>query len=137
MRLRKAVRKGGVEMTIEHTGSSRQQNFSTRMVAEGVRDGWMVLQGDVLILKTFPEDLHYHIYRRPGMYCCHCDMELPNNTDIGQMHVATEHAGEPSPDSQNPSGYLVLNGYATTLDAHQHARYQAVPLGETRRQRER
>lgn len=53
---------------IEHTGLHAEQHFSVKLIAQGVTDGWMVIEGNQLTIKAVPEDLHYTIKRVPGQY---------------------------------------------------------------------
>lgn len=52
-----------------HTGTNPEQNFSTRLVAAGVEQGWVIVSGDQLMMKTDAEPLRYTVKRSPGYYC--------------------------------------------------------------------
>lgn len=117
-------------ITIRHTGTHATQHFSTRFVARGMEEGWLTIEGEMLVLATTPESLRYAIQREPGAYCCHCDQRLPGGGALAQAHVRSQHKGQVSPDMSNPSGYAVLNHYACVLDAEQHARWK-VPVNAT------
>lgn len=53
---------------IKHTGLHAEQHFSVKLIAQGVTDGWMVIDGNQLTIKAVPEDLRYTIVRVPGVY---------------------------------------------------------------------
>lgn len=116
---------------IEHTGIQEAQNFSTGLVIDALKAGWMELGKGKLILKAEPESLKYTILREPGRYCLHCQAKLPDdeNGELAQIHVLTEHPGAASPDPSNPAGYVKINAYECTLDPKQHAKYQAKKIG--------
>ncbi len=42
---------------------------------------------------------------------------------MARKHIAEHHAGVPSPDSSNPSGYIWLREFQLRLNAEQHAKY--------------
>jgi hypothetical protein len=83
-------------MEIKHTGQSPEQHFSTRLVAAGLAEGWLVIEGSTLTLKAQPQDLIYQIRRTPGTY----------------------------PIEGNPSGVETIHYYDCILDAAQHARFR-------------
>lgn len=116
---------------VKHTGASPEQNFSTRLVEQGVALGFMTLGKGKITLHAKPEDLTYKIVRSPGHYCCHCGawltdaaMLLGSGLTNGAQHVVDEHPGVPSPDAGNPSGYERINHYETILDTEQHNRFR-------------
>lgn len=55
-------------MELIHTGVDARQNFSVDLVAHGLTEGWIRLEGDVLHLHAVPEDLQYKVLRVPGKY---------------------------------------------------------------------
>lgn len=116
---------------VEHTGIQEAQNFSTGLVVDALKQGWMEIAKGKLILKADPEDLKYTILREPGRYCLHCQAKLPDDEkgELAQIHVLTEHRGLQSPDPSSPAGYIKINAYECTLDAGQHAKYQAKKPG--------
>lgn len=116
---------------VEHTGTHEAQNFSTGLVVEGLKQGWMEISKGKLILKTDPEDLKYTILREPGRYCLHCQAKLPDDEkgELAQIHVLAEHPGAASPDPSTPAGYIKINAYECTLDPKQHARFKALKPG--------
>lgn len=56
----------GVE--VQHTGHSRDQHFSDRLVLRGMQEGWIEMSKDRLILKGTNGTLHYTVLRGPGKY---------------------------------------------------------------------
>lgn len=85
--------------------ASVRQKFTPRKVFEGTAQGWMsVGQGKITVHTENQGDLVYRIEREPGIYCCHCGSQLPDQV-TARGHVSKEHAGEKSPDSNNPAGY--------------------------------
>jgi len=126
-------REGKVLLGVEviETGTHAEQHFSPDLVGKAIREGWIVLDGDVLTLKAYEqEDLKYKVLRQPGRYCLHCKAALPGVREdysgvAAREHVATEHPGNPSPSKEWPTGYEVLNYFECVLDAKQHAKYKA------------
>lgn len=118
-------------IVVEHTGIQEAQNFSTGLVVEALKAGWMELAKGKLILKAEPEDLKYTILREPGRYCLHCQAKLPDDEkgELAQIHVLTEHPGAASPDPSSPAGYIKINAYECMLDPKQHARFKAKKPG--------
>lgn len=113
-------------ISVGHTGTHAEQNFSVNFVADGMAQGWLSISGDTLTLHAVPEDLHYRILRRPGRYCLHCAAQLPDDEKglLARLHVSTEHPGIASPDPSNPAGYEKLNHFECVLDEKQHVRYR-------------
>lgn len=110
-------------VSVKHTGVSRAQNFSSKLVSTAVADGWMSLVKGQIVLHAREGDLTYKVLRSTGHYCCHCGERLPNESDA-RAHVAANHAGEKSPDKNNPSGYKLIDGYETELDEETHNRFR-------------
>jgi hypothetical protein len=121
---------------INHTGTKPEQNFSEGLVQAGITEGFATVSRGELVLHAEPEDLVYEIIRGPGHYCCHCGEPIPDanaflkdengeETDqtVGMLHVAEVHGGEKSPDPNNPSGYMRLNGYQCRLSDKLHKKY--------------
>lgn len=99
----------GVE--ILHAGP--RQNFSPRLVAAAIAEGWMVLSADRIMLKAQPHDVVYLIERAPGRYCCQCDQKLPDDLtgELARLHVASVHAGLASPHPNQPAGYRMATAF--------------------------
>jgi len=117
---------------IKHTGTSPEQNFSDRLVAAGLAEGWITLGKGKLVLHGKPEDLNYAVKRLPGYYCCHCRSALPDAGTIvapgvtaGMQHVADAHSEKESPDPGNPAGYCRINYFECVLDSAQHEKFRA------------
>lgn len=116
---------------LKHTGTHAEQNFSRRLVEGAVAEGWMTLSKGKIILHAKPEDLTYTIKRAPGHYCLHCNAKIESD-GLGaeaRQHVASQHAGEKSPDPAWPHGYLVTNAYECVLEEGQHRKFKARPMG--------
>lgn len=114
-------------VSLGHTGTDAHQNFSTRLVAAAVKEGWMKIgDGTEIVMGVYPETLFYKVLRKPGRYCLHCKEKLPDDERglFAQAHIAEKHAGVPSPDKSNPAGYEVLNGFECVLDEGQHKRFR-------------
>jgi len=114
-----------------HTGHSAEQNFKRQRVEEGVTDGWISLSQGKLILHAKPEDLVYSIKNSPGHYCLHCKSQIMSGADgaMSRLHVSTSHKDIASPDPQWPLGYRVTHAYECVLDAAQHEKFKALPIG--------
>lgn len=113
-------------VSVAHTGTHPEQNFSDRLVAGAVAEGWMSLSRGKIIVHAQPEDLVYTIKRGPGVYCCFTGKKLDGQVEA-RAHVAKNFAGKPSPDKSNPGGYEVLHAYECVLDADQHDKFMAKP----------
>jgi hypothetical protein len=93
-------------------GQSPNWNVSPNLLNSGLRDGWLSLKDGVLTLHSQNKgDVRFNVVRNPGYYCCHCGMHLEDSASARE-HVAEEHAGEESPDRNNPSGYELASYYA-------------------------
>ena len=91
-------------LRVLHAGP--RQNITPRIIGQGAEEGWLSMGGGTITLKTVDgqPDLVYRIVRAPGLYCCHCETRLPDQTGA-RAHVAEHHPAVPSPDANNPSGY--------------------------------
>lgn len=81
-------------LEVKHTGTTAEQHFSTRLVAAGLAEGWLSIDGQTLTLKSEPDDLVYTILRVPGKY----------------------------PSDREPAGYEIIHYYDCVLNAEQHDR---------------
>lgn len=97
---------------------------------------WPEVNSGKLILHAEPEDLVFAIKRGPGRYCLHCGERLHDETrsdltrgaklgDAARQHVAEKHAGKPSPDPTEPSGYKWYDHFLVTLAQGQHEMFKA------------
>ena len=84
-------------LEVKHTGIDAAQHFSTRLVAAGIAEGWLKIEGGHLLLNAKPEPLTYTIKRVPGRY----------------------------PNPKAPSGAEVINYYECELDPAQHKKFAA------------
>lgn len=116
-------------VSLANTGVHPEQNFSIDLVTEGLTNGLMLIDDDVLTLDCHPEPLRYNIKRRPGRYCLHCGEKLGDDTGgaLARLHVAEKHAGKTSPDASTPAGYVWLLHFECVLDAEQHEKYRVRP----------
>ena len=135
MYLKRIYKDGQLDyLSLAHTGTHPEQNFSIKLVTEYLSSGLMQMLGNDLTLHCYPEPLFYRINRRPGAYCLHCGAQLPieNRGALARLHVAEKHAGRPSPVPGEPAGYVVLNHFECVLDAGQHEKYRLRPEHKAR-----
>lgn len=121
----KRIHEGGkcVGVRVLHTGTSREQNFSTRLVFQAAAEGWLTIAGDVLTIAAQNAKLVYKVTARPGYYCVHDGEPMPDAA-TARMYVAQKFAGVPSPDPGNPAGYGLRNHFECVLDPVQHDRFR-------------
>lgn len=133
MMLRKQYDKAGkcTHVTVKHTGSSPEQNFSHRVVEDGVADGWIAVSPSQLVIKTDGEPLRYALKRTPGYYCLSTGERIP----VSAMAWASPRRGELasreardwlSKAGKAPTDYEVTNAYECVLAPEQHDRFRAV-----------
>ena len=113
-------------ISLANTGTTANQNFSTKFVTECLGKGIMEIVDTDLIFRVHPEDLIYTIKRTPGRYCLHCGEKLPDDAggQLARLHIAQKHAGVPSPSEQDLSGYVALNHFECVLDSKQHEKFR-------------
>ena len=87
------------------------QDFSEGFVKNALAEGWLSIGRGVITIEAEPVPVQYRIVRGPGHYCCHCGQKLEGQVEA-RAHVAELHAGESSPDPQNPSGYADATFYS-------------------------
>lgn len=118
-------------VTVKHTGTSPEQNFSHRLVENGVADGWIEMGGSSLVIKTDGEPLRYEIKRTPGYYCSSTGERIP----VSAMAWASQRRGELASREamfwlakagKAPTDYEVTNAYECVLAREQHDRFRAV-----------
>ena len=109
-------------ISLAHTGVSPEQNFSTQLVTNMLKDGIMEIDGSALVFHVYPEDLTYTIKRAPGRYCLHCGEKLPDDAsgELARLHVAQAHAKE----EPKGAGYEAINYFECVLDDEQHEKYK-------------
>lgn len=112
-----------VGVSVKHTGVSREQNFGMKMVSRAINEGWMSVSKGRLTIHAKEGALHYEIKRTSGYYCCHCGERLAAGE--GLAHIEAKHKGVKSPDANNPSGYRMVDGYETVLEAEMHEKLKA------------
>jgi hypothetical protein len=134
MRLKRRYDKGRVtHMQVQHTGLSPRQNFSDKLVEQGVDQGWIALDGRLLTLLAEPESLRYTVLRRPGYYC-RSTGELIPLSERAMRRLAVRQLDAPRAEALAwlASGGLAADDYEVTLayecelDAEQHSRFRAV-----------
>lgn len=118
-------------VAVKHTGTSQAQNFSHRLVENGVADGWIEVGPSHLVIKTDGEPLRYALKRTPGYYCLSTGERIP----VSAMAWASPRRGElASREARDwlqqagkaPTDYEVTNAYECTLALEQHHRFRAV-----------
>jgi hypothetical protein len=137
-------------VSVVHTGTAPEQNFSGRLVDAGLADGWLAISGTKLTIKTDAGPLVYTIVHPPGYYCCHDGKPITLSQrarderlrDPTHAKLAASEAraylekngflGKPSPDPQNPAGYRVADHYECKLDAEQHAKFNVQAMKASR-----
>lgn len=79
MKLKRQLDEHGkcTHMLIKHTGVDAEQNFSLRLVEQGLVEGWAFISGTKLTIKAQPEDLIYTLKRTPGYYCISSGERIP------------------------------------------------------------
>lgn len=112
-----------------------RQVFSEKILMRGMMEGWLRVDGDRIILKSYPKETIYQIKRRPGIYCLH-NMERQPSQEAARAHILTTHCGYgqdelpaddekltrkfwemlkaknyKSPVEDSPAGYCQVNGY--------------------------
>lgn len=99
-------------VTILH--AKTRWHISPSLLEQGVNQGWITDSGATLRVRGDNRLLVYDVVRRPGYYCCHCEREVGDGTAGGE-HVRGQHAGVPSPDANNLSGYRRDNFFTCIL----------------------
>lgn len=103
--------KPGAVSGVKILRAGARQNFSTKIIEQGVAEGWLSLGQGKITIKAEGGDVSYTIERAPGYYCCHCNEKLDDGT-AGAAHVSEEHKDAESPDPGNPAGYRRDSFYA-------------------------
>lgn len=85
--------------------AKKVQNLSLRFIDMGVKQGWLKMQDGEIIINSEPSRTIYKIMQLPGIFCCFCNLALPEGGFMAQQHVAACHPGHVSPDTNNPAGY--------------------------------
>ncbi len=91
--------------------AGKAQKFSPSIVEQGGKQGWLTMADGMLTINAVaaadddtPTAVKYRVLRTPGLYCCHCEIELAD-TPAAKLHVTRLHEGAESPDESNPAGY--------------------------------
>lgn len=108
------------------TGTTPAQHFTSRFVERGKEEGWLTIENGILTIYAEPENLVYRVLRVPGRYSCFDGRKLPDDDTgaLARAYLAEHHAGQPSPDPENPAGYRMINYYDCLLSAEQHERFR-------------
>jgi hypothetical protein len=103
------------------------------LISEGLQAGFLTLDysqpigqepagGSITLHSENRGDVRFNIIRGPGRWCAHCGIKLEDDDELGIMsgvkaraHVATQHAGEASPDPKAPAGYSCPRDYLCEL----------------------
>lgn len=114
MHLKRLYKDGKVSgVQVLHAGA--KQKFTSDLIERGSAEGWLSMGQGKVTVHAEGGDVRYRIIRSPGYYCCHCGQQLEGDPRIGDgpeaakkrlAHVQEKHRGQPSPDPENPSGYM-------------------------------
>lgn len=116
----------GVE--VRHTGANPEQNFSHRLIEQGMADGWVTMVGGTLRMKADPEDLVYDLLREPGYYCKSTGEQIPvsarawgslNRGTLASIEARAWLRGK----GLDERDYEVTNAYECVLSSEQHAKF--------------
>lgn len=115
---------------VKHTGTSPEQNFSTRLVTQAMAEGWMSVEGDKLTMRTAANqpDLVYTVVRTPGTYAKQDGARIPisdlareERMRTGQGRLsAKEAAAFLAAPKYTDKSYEVIDHFACVLSADQH-----------------
>jgi hypothetical protein len=134
MLMQRKYAKDGVTVThvlVKHTGVSAEQNFSHRLVEDGMAAGWIAITDDKLKMLAQPERLVYTLKREPGYYCISTGERIPvsarswASANRGTLARAEAQAWLKSKRLKD-TDYEVTNAYECVLDAGQHDKFHAV-----------
>lgn len=81
-----------------------RQHFSPNILQMGITQGWLKQADSKITIGQGVDAVIYNVVRGPGYYCCHCGKSV-DDAASARVHLDAEHAGEESPDKNNPSGY--------------------------------
>lgn len=97
--------------------AKRIQNLSPSLLDGGEAEGWLTRSRGTVTIHGEKGDVVYQIAERPGLYSCFTGERLADIGDwkTAQAHIAAKHAGEKSPDVQNPAGYRANHGFTGVL----------------------
>ena len=89
----------------------RKQKFSPNLLKQGAMEGWLAFAEGKITLTDIEGTKHvFKVVRVPGRYCSHCGIALESE-EAARGHLASAHAGVPSPDPENPAGYMVTHAF--------------------------
>lgn len=123
-------------VTCIHSGTSPEQNFSDRLVDTAQREGWIVIDGNTLLMKTADEPLRYEITRKPGYFCKSTGEAIPVTEAnwlrfrmANDQRASAEAKAWLAANGKAADDYDITTAYHCVLDATQHANYRAVSPG--------
>lgn len=119
---------------IVHTGVSAEQNFSRRLVLQGMNEGWLRLSEGKLVMLAEPEDLVYTIEREPGYFVKSTGEKIPLSSlalsEFFSATMATLAAAEAraflAGKGLQPTDYEATHAYHCVLAEDQQAKFRAV-----------
>lgn len=128
-----------IHVEVKHTGVHPEQNFSSRMVMNAVSEGWMVIEGDKLTIKTCEHqpNLVYTINRSPGHYALQDGSRIPisdlakeerQRTGIGRLSAKEALAYITAKGFTN-KGYEVIDHFECVLDSALHDQFKLESVG--------
>jgi hypothetical protein len=98
---------------VVHAG--KKQKFSMKLIGQAADQGWLTMGKGRIVIHDEDGDIVYRVVRTPGFYCCHCGARLVGDPRIDDgkegaaqrlAHVVEKHGDAPSPDAENPAGYM-------------------------------
>jgi hypothetical protein len=124
-------------VVVHHTGTAPEQNFSDRLVDAAVSEGWIVISGDQLQMKTDGEPLRYQLLRRPGYFCKSSGESIPIGVEAWLRFRLANDSRQSRAEAlawlaahgKASDDYDITTAYHCVLDAAQHARHRAVSEG--------
>lgn len=133
MLMQKQYNKAGkcTHVVVKHTGANAEQNFSHRVVEDGVADGWIEVGPDHLTIQTDDEPLRYTLKRTPGYYCTSSGERIP----ISAMAWASPRRGDLArrealvwlaKAGKAATDYEVTNAYECVLNNKQHNQFAII-----------
>lgn len=109
---------------IELLSAPPKQKFDEKKIKDYIAAGWLKKTETHFIIVHSEGETHYRIVRKPGRYSCFTGEKLPDDDflpggginpgptgALARAHIAKHHAGEESPDPENPSGYYCTRSY--------------------------
>lgn len=113
------------------TGASPEQNFSHRLVEDGISQGWISLAPGTLTVRAVPEHLSYSVMREPGYYCKSTGQRIPITATAWASSrrgvlARAEAQRWLAANGKDAADYEVTNAYECVLNEEQHAKFRKV-----------